>query len=316
MVVRGNDIHVHARQAGWVSIFRALGVPEELLDGKHHPCPHCGGTDRFRIIDLPEGRWVCNQCRPETASGFDLLMLLHGWSFRDAANKVRGAVGVVEPLSEWRQAEEERRKREDWAARRTRLVKLWRSGEPIAGTPAEDYLAGREVHHPGIQDLRFTYTTGDGVFTPSPCMLAAIRNDKGSIVSIHRTFLEDMGWMGWQKADMKSPKQIMPPLGTINGGAVMLKAFKGGVLGIAEGIETALAASALHDFLPVWSVLSTNGIKSFVIPKGVEKVIVFADRDGNGAGQMAAYDLALRNPTAVDVALPRGWGDWHDELVR
>lgn len=308
------DVHVHAREAGWAGILRSLGVPEELLDEKHHPCPHCGGTDRFRIIDLKEARWVCNQCRPETGSGFDLLMLLNNWSFKEAANNVRKTIGVVQPLSDYRLEREKQRKKEEWNARRERLARVWRSGEPLLSTPAWEYLVNRGVNQGGVQDLRFTMTTGEGVMTPSPCMIAAIRNARGSIVSIHRTFLEDMSWMGWRKADIPSPKQIMPALGTINGGAVRLKKLTGSTLGIAEGIETALSASILNDDLPVWAVLSTNGIRSFEIPKGVERLIVFADRDGNGAGQKAAYELALKHPVITEVRLPEGFGDFNDYL--
>ena len=34
----------------------ALGaIPAEALDGQHHPCPKCGGKDRFRMIDGEAG---------------------------------------------------------------------------------------------------------------------------------------------------------------------------------------------------------------------------------------------------------------------
>ena len=38
------------------------GIPLVLLDGKHHPCPRCGGKDRFRLIDEKAGAVFCNQC--------------------------------------------------------------------------------------------------------------------------------------------------------------------------------------------------------------------------------------------------------------
>jgi hypothetical protein len=51
----------------WPEILRALGgLPSELLDGKNHPCPRCGGNDRFRYLqtDLDGNRklLVVNQC--------------------------------------------------------------------------------------------------------------------------------------------------------------------------------------------------------------------------------------------------------------
>jgi len=38
------------------------GIPAEILDGIHHSCPSCGGTDRFRLIDADAGAVLCNQC--------------------------------------------------------------------------------------------------------------------------------------------------------------------------------------------------------------------------------------------------------------
>lgn len=306
------DIHVHARRSGWMSILRSLSVPEELIDGKHHPCPLCGGEDRFRLISQEDGRWICNQCRPESGSGFDLLMAVHGWTFKQTVNKVRGAVGVVEPLSDYHREEEQRRKREEWASKKDKLMRVWNSGEPISGTMAEDYLLNRRVTANFIHDLRFTHTTGAGVPHPMPCMIAAIRDHRGYIVSLHRTFLEDMSWMGVRKADLDAPRQVMPPLGTISGAAVRLKPIEGNVLGIAEGIETALAAAQIHD-VPVWACLNTNGIRSFDVPDGLERLVVFADRDENGAGQTAAYELALKHPVITEVRLPEGFGDWNDQ---
>lgn len=46
-----------------VDILRDVaGIPSDVLDGKHHPCPKCGGKDRFRMIDAESGAVYCNQC--------------------------------------------------------------------------------------------------------------------------------------------------------------------------------------------------------------------------------------------------------------
>ena len=37
-------------------------IPAEYLDGKHHPCPRCGGKDRFRVMtEKPDKPIFCNQ---------------------------------------------------------------------------------------------------------------------------------------------------------------------------------------------------------------------------------------------------------------
>ena len=55
----------------WRDILTTLGVSPMLIDGKHQPCPSCGGRDRFRFTDFQgSGGYICNQCRG--GSGFDL----------------------------------------------------------------------------------------------------------------------------------------------------------------------------------------------------------------------------------------------------
>ncbi len=61
------------------------GIPSENLDGKHHPCPKCGGKDRFRAIDIDQGVLFCNQCFNEKNG--DIFAALQWWlscSFEEA----------------------------------------------------------------------------------------------------------------------------------------------------------------------------------------------------------------------------------------
>jgi hypothetical protein len=37
-------------------------IPPEYLDGKGHPCPVCGGKDRFSLIDKAKGTVFCRRC--------------------------------------------------------------------------------------------------------------------------------------------------------------------------------------------------------------------------------------------------------------
>lgn len=48
----------------WLEIFRTIaGVQlEDNCQRRHGPCPRCGGTDRFRAIDLDKGALYCNVC--------------------------------------------------------------------------------------------------------------------------------------------------------------------------------------------------------------------------------------------------------------
>ena len=142
-------------------------------------------------------------------------------------------------------------------------------------------------------------------------MLATVTDATGRAVSMHRTYLQ-----GARKAPVPEPKKLMEGL-ALAGAAIRLTPVSR-TLGIAEGIETALAAAELFE-VPTWSCISTAGIESFEPPEGVEHVIIFADHDGNFAGQAAAYRaahrLALRG-YEVEVVIPPTAGDWLDELNR
>lgn len=100
----------------------------------------------------------------------------------------------------------------------------------------------------------------------------------------------------------------------VDGGAVRL-ARHGDTLGIAEGIETALAASILFG-VPCWAALNANRLAVWEPPAEVRKVVIFADNDANFVGQTAAFDLAARlDHLVVDIETPLDGGtDWVDVL--
>ena len=63
-----------------------------------------------------------------------------------------------------------------------------------------------------------------------------------------------------------------------------------------EGVETVLSASLRFQFKPVWSLISTSGMRSFPLLSGVECVTVAVDNDK--AGQEAAAELVQRYSAA------------------
>ena len=74
----------------WKYIFTQLtNLALEFLDGRHHPCPNCGGKDRARVLDIDTGALFCNQCFYENnGDGFAALVWLLGCSFSEAVNLV------------------------------------------------------------------------------------------------------------------------------------------------------------------------------------------------------------------------------------
>lgn len=298
------DVRTAAR-GRWRGILHSLGMDERSLSGKHGPCPLCGGKDRFRFDDKDgRGTYYCSGCG--AGDGVKLAMGITGQDFKATAEQVERLAGVVQPNA----TKPERTDDDKLAA----LRRACRESKPITrGDEAFRYLAGRGLRmydlpenvrlHPGLR-----YQDGDQAETYA-AMLATVTAPDGRAVSLHRTYLQEA-----RKAPVSHPKKLMQGL-PLSGAAIRMTAVSQ-VLGIAEGIETALAASELFE-VPVWSCVSAQGIESFEPPAGVREVIVFADNDENFAGQAAAYRAAHRlklKGFEVEVVVPEIVGDWLDVL--
>lgn len=302
-----------AARGKWRGILLELGCAREsLLRGRHGPCPLCGGKDRFRFDDM-EGRGtsVCGQCGAR--DGMQLAMEITGQSFAETAARIDDLLGN-------NKFEPEAPKREFTDDDRLRLIReTYRDTVPMQeGDLAHRYLASRHIEERVYPPtLRFGAKLRDGEGGVRPAMVALIgvhgevRNGKQIYTSMHRTFLTEPG----RKADMTSPRKLMPgPLP--DGACVMLSEYAGGPLGIAEGIETAMSASALFG-IPVWAAISANMLAKWLPPEGCGEVAIFGDNDPGFAGQAAAYTLAQRlsaRNIEVTVSIPRVVGsDFADE---
>ena len=304
-----SDRTINAARGKWRGILMSLGVPENALRNKHGPCPLCGGEDRFRFDDSEgRGTWICNQCG--AGDGMKLAMSYTGKTFSEVAPLIDGMVGNIK----FETAKSERTPEQV----RDTLRDTWRATREITpGDVAHRYLASRGLD--GLiypKALRFAEKLRDGEGGIRPCMVAMVGlPGQEKFVSMHRTFLKPDGS---GKAEMEAPRKLMP--GSIPDGAcVMLSEFSGGSLGIAEGIETALAASALYD-MPVWSALNATMLRKWIPPEGCDSVAVFGDNDKNYAGQAAAYGLGyiLHGKVGeVTVHIPEITGeDWSDVHLR
>lgn len=291
----------------WPGILAALGVDPVTLTGKHTACPVCGGKDRFRFDDKAgRGTFYCSHCG--AGDGFTLLLNLRGWDFKTAAREVEQLVGTVpagKPAPVF-----------DDEAKIKVLNRVWSEAAPLQPDDAAMlYLAGRGLHvdlpmpalrlHHGL-----VYRDGGDTLGKFPALVALVTGPDGKGVTLHRTYLQD-----GHKAPVPSPKKLMPGK-PIKGAAIRLHPA-GDVLGVAEGIETALAARQRFG-VPVWSCVSAAGIESFIPPKEVRKVIVFGDNDASGTGQAASWGLAKRLIAAgieVEVKIPDSVGsDWADAI--
>lgn len=186
---------------------------------------------------------------------------------------------------------------------------------PVAGTTGERYLRARGLALSATSDLLFH---PDLVHWESrrgfPGLVAIVRDRSGQQVAIHRTYLSEDGG----KAPVEKTRMM---LGPVAGGSVRLaQPGENGVLGLAEGIETALAVMTACPALPVWATLSASNLEQVQLPPEVRRVVLLADHDASGAGQSAARAAALRlagEGRRVWIVLPpREGDDFNDLLLR
>lgn len=71
------------------------GLPADCLDGKHHPCPKCGGTDRFRLIDAEAGAVLCTHCCTNCGDGIAAVQWSLGVPFKEAIQQIGGYLGMT-----------------------------------------------------------------------------------------------------------------------------------------------------------------------------------------------------------------------------
>ena len=288
----------------WPGILQALGLDPQFLRNKHGACPACHGTDRYRFDDKDgRGTWICSHCG--SGDGFGLLRQMYGWSFTQAAKEVDRVIGTVQAGA----IVQERTEASKVAALRT----AWKASKAVTkGDPVWLYLNLRLGIDMVPADLRFHPNLKHSDGGAHPAMLAMMRYPDGTGASIHRTYLTADG----NKAAVPEVKKFMQgkPLQTAS---VRLGAT-GRRIGIAEGIETALAASRRFA-VPVWAATNAVLLESWVPPAGVEEVLIAGDNDAGAswAGQAASFNLArrlARDGYAVEVQIPGAAGkDWADE---
>ncbi|MDB9703750.1 AAA family ATPase [Rhodospirillales bacterium] len=83
------DIHLR-HDGNWSAVLVSQGIDLKVLDGKHHPCPGCGGKDRFRFDDKDgRGTWICSQGGGQPIAGDALELLVHTGQAKDSLDALR-----------------------------------------------------------------------------------------------------------------------------------------------------------------------------------------------------------------------------------
>lgn len=310
-----------AAQGRWADILTRYGVSDSNLKKRHGPCPICGGKDRFRFDNRNgHGDFYCNNCG--SGDGFRLLMLTQRCDFVEALRLVHRVLhGSSFPVIEQaaKSAQSSQGDQIDFAAWQE-IHRVWNERLPItADNPAGRYL--RETR--GFRNLaKFPESLGYNPQTPygrssRPALLAAFHAPNGELRQVLRIFLT---LDGRKAGDLPNPKVLMrgPFAGAMRGGAIRL--FEPtDVLGIAEGIESAIAAHLLTG-IPTWATQSSVLMPQVVLPRSVKQVVIFADNDPlekGCAGQTAALELRKRlldQGRKVEIYTPTACNDFSDLL--
>lgn len=274
--------------------------------GKHVDCTIHGGKKDFRLYrDYAQtGGGVCT-CGNYN-DGFDLLCAVNNCTLDEAVTDVADILGltngvptvnlrsVTKPVIDPVVVAKKNQKIRNW------LQTTWdkcTGMNHFRSIIALQYLAKRGLHlkalpaalrlHPSLQYIENDSGEKAGTF---PTMVAQVKDSAGQPVTLHRTYLNYTGG----KADVTDSKKLMayPSDRSITGAAIRL--FEAGrVLGLAEGIETALA---VHEAtaMPVWACISNTLLERVIVPDSVGLVVIWADNDRSGAGQKSAEALSIR----------------------
>jgi putative DNA primase/helicase len=304
--LRAADIHARIGSA-WPAILAQLGIPEESLRlKKSGPCPACGGHDRFTFDNRKlRGDFFCRGCG--AGDGFELLHRVHGWTFPEARRRVLATVGLkgdeIPRQAERKASEAVTVTAPPVAMPSARVRSLARSACAVADCPdAVAYFESRGLWplpsgcalkaHAGVD-----YYEGPNRIGRYPGLIGEVRDLAGELVTVHVTYLAN-----GRKLEDHKPRKLLTKTEGRDGCAVRLMP-SAAVLGIAEGIETALSAAALEG-VPVWSALNAPLLAKFEPPPGITLLRIFADRDEAGLAAAGRLMERLQGRVRFELRVP------------
>ncbi len=260
-------------------------------------CPLCGKKHKFRL-DFYNGS-LGYICVCGNGSLLSLICEVTGRLFKDIAAEVDRIIGNTFK-AEFKQPIDD-----DFKQRFLQYPN-------IRGSQAQQYLNSRGIYSLPKRGIKYCEGVNDAQGYLS-AMIAVASDEYSRPCYEHRTFLAN-----GDKAQVQTQKRMM----TINkSDCVSVKLFdSGSVLGVSEGIETALSAHELYK-MPVWASLNSAFLKKFKAPKSVEKLYIFADNDRNGTGHAAAFECGNKNLLSkndvkeVVIRWPSKEGDFNDVLT-
>jgi len=262
----------------------------------------------------PAGKWV-DEATAEYGDLLDVIRESCGLvEFRDVADEARRFLATPRPQvqSHGAQHQTAAARGSPEAARR-----LFAMSQPIAGSLAERYLAGRGIllaareralrFHPGCyyRDLVTAKTL------TLPALIAAVTSLDGRITGLQRTWLDPAGN---GKAQLIDPRRS---LGHLLGNGIWLGLDSGlpiPVMAAGEGFETMASLRTVMPSMPMAAATSANHLAGLTFPPGCRRLYIAADADA--AGRHGIEHLSQRAGEAgiLALALRPQLGDFNDDL--
>ncbi|GAA4134594.1 toprim domain-containing protein [Aminobacter aganoensis] len=267
----------------------------------------------------PAGKWV-DEATSEFGDLLDVIRESCGLvEFRDVADEARRFLALPRPQVQGAGAQRHPAVAHGSPDASRRLFAM---SQPIAGTPAERYLAGRCIllgsrerslrFHPGCyyRDL----LTGETLTLPA--LIAAVTSLDGQITGLQRTYLshglDPRGPVG--KAALADPRRS---LGRLFGNAIWLGLQPGTpvpVMAAGEGFETMASLRTVMPALPVAAATSANHLAGLSFPPGCRRLYIAADADAAGRHGIERLSQRAGEAGILALALRPQLGDFNDDL--
>ena len=260
------------------------------------------------------GKWV-DEATSEFGDLLDVIRESCGLvEFRDVADEARRFLAMPRPQAQYPDASHQpaAARSSPEAARR-----LFAMSQPIAGTLAERYLAGRGIlfaarecalrFHPGCyyRDL----VTGETQALPA--LIAAVADLDGRITGVQRTWLDPAS---------AGKAQVLDPwrsLGHLLGNGIWLGLDPGApvpVMAAGEGFETMASLRTVMSALPVAAATSANHLAGLILPPGCRHLYIAADADAAGRHGIERLSQRAGEAGIATFVLRPQLGDFNDDL--
>ena len=238
------------------------------------------------------------------------------WSAADRATMTREQRAEFARQVAAATSERQAQRHQQWAENARRNAELWAQCAPVA----RDDLVTRYLNRRGFGGLwplpevlrlhrALPYWHDGKKLGTYPAMVVPIIAPDGGMVALHRTYLTRDG----RKADVPTVKKLTGAAGPLAGACIPMHRPARGCIGIAEGIESALAAWCAST-VPTAAAYCAGNLAAWQWPRGVQRLVIFADADQ--AGRDAADTLrgrALGAGVRAEVLTPTEPGaDWCD----